>query len=314
MTGNHLARVDDNTPEPVSSTMSELGYQLARLTPDQKHLLTDTIAKNATDDELELFLYQARAKGLDPFSGQIWFVKYDPNKAGTIMTGVHGLTLIAERTGTYAGIAGTWWCGPDGQWSEIWLKTDPPAAAKVTVRKLMVSGNMIDTTAVVMWDEYGKPGRAKDRSGRGTWHTLPATMIAKVARAHALREAFPAEMSGLYTREEMDQAEPVHAQVRELPSPPSPDALVSAEWVTKFAIGCREVDAAMCPDIDVDDFRHAVVYTATEGRVESSKQVRVSETGAIRSWLAAVKEGRAKVSGRVDGPPGLQLYAVDEAS
>lgn len=40
-------------------------------------------------------------------------------------------------------------------------------------------------------------------TNKSTWAGKPATMIQKVAEAHAFRKAFPMVMSGLYTPEEL---------------------------------------------------------------------------------------------------------------
>ena len=162
-------------------------------------LIKQTVAVGATDLELQLFLYTAKRTGLDPLTRQIYAIKRWNSQAGketmTIQTGIDGYRLIADRTNKLAGIA------------DAVFDTEAdahPGKATVTVTK-MIDGVKCEFTASARWSEYVQT--KKDGNPTAMWVKMPYLMLGKCAEALALRKAFPADLSGVYTFEEMSQAD-----------------------------------------------------------------------------------------------------------
>ena len=199
---------------------------ITKLGDEQRALLARTLCQGATTDEMSLFFAICDRTGLDPFARQIYAVKrWDSRARREVMqtqVSIDGARLIAQRSGEYAGQTAVTYCGEDGRWVDVWLSDTPPAAAKVGVYR---KGFVEAVTAIALFREYAQ--RNKEGGLTAMWARMPSVMIAKCAEALALRKCFPSELSGLYTPEEMSQADNPPA-VPALPALPAPQPTEAA--------------------------------------------------------------------------------------
>lgn len=183
-------------------------FELAGFQESQVQLYKDNFAKGASDEELFFFMTVCKQTGLDPVKRQIFLVpRYDKNTKKNIFTpqpSVDGLRLIAEKSGTYEGQSGPFWCGKDGVWKDVWLAKEHPEASKVGVYK---KGCREPIWGIARWDAYVQTYYKDGQTHIGPmWSKMGDTMLAKCAESAALRKACPDATHGLYTKEEMEQA------------------------------------------------------------------------------------------------------------
>ena len=172
----------------------------------QRKALVHMGVENATDADLAIFMHHCKKTGLDPFARQIhmigrntkdqrsqqWVTKF------TIQTGIDGYRLIARRAAGRQGYGyeDPQWCGPDGQWVDVWTSDQSPVAAKVVVVR---DGQRFP--AVARYKAYVQTKR--DGNPNSIWAQRDAEQLEKCAEALALRKAFPQDLSGIYTEDEM---------------------------------------------------------------------------------------------------------------
>jgi len=160
---------------------------------------TNTYMKGATPDELTLFANVCKRTGLSPEMKQIYPVPRWDSKLGknvfSFQTSIDGFRLIAERTGRYA---------PGKQADYAYNDKNEVISATAYVKKCTQDGTWHEVAVTAFYEEYVQ--LTKDGKPTQFWDRMPHVMLAKCAESLALRKAFPAELSGLYTQEEMAQA------------------------------------------------------------------------------------------------------------
>lgn len=246
------------TNGPPTTTLQTIEFSR-----DQIDLIKRTVmTPDVTDEELKLFLYTAKVRGLDPLLRQIYGIKRKGKL--TIQVGIDGFRLIADRTERYAGNDEPVWHGDAGE------KFAAPARASATVWKI-VGQSRVSFTATARWEEY-YPGEGGDGF---MWRKMPFLMLAKCAEAQALRKAFPQQLGGLYVDEEMHQSDV------------EPRPQVAAKVETIGAATLQEMAQKLVELADLTGQPRAKVLAEflALGRVEQLEQLPEEKSVAAMAWL-----------------------------
>jgi len=213
-----MRRKDERVNLALRRRRSEAGVsesltRIPSVTADDLALIKTTIAKDATDAELALFLHDCARQGVHPLDKLIHFTK----RAGkyTPVTGIDFLRIRAAEAGDCVGIDDPVFTGTPATGS---------FEARVTVYRL-VQGQRAAFTATARWTEY-KPDQDF------VWKKMPHVMLGKCAEALALRKGFPKSLHGLYVSEELEQAGNTSPAPFQQSLKPSPAPVVTGSAVS----------------------------------------------------------------------------------
>ena len=175
----------------------QAGEDTITLSPDiiRKSLVSGD--GTVTDQEIAMFLKLCEYQHLNPFLKEVYLIKYGSSPA-TMITGKATFLKRAYNHPKYRG-------------HKTGISTDGLTAwAEVYVDEY--------TTPIkceVDYDEY--VGKKKDGSITKIWRTKPVTMLTKVSKAQAKREANPEDLARLYLSEEFDQeTKPTEKVIKEI--------------------------------------------------------------------------------------------------
>lgn len=270
-------------------------------------LLQTGIGEDVSKAELASFLHECQQRKLDPFTRQIYLIGRYDKRAGRAVyrsqTGIDGFRLIARRSADKAGetieYEETIWYEPDGKTGyEVWPHSEPPFACKVTVLR---NGKRFPVQ--VRYDSYVQA----DRDGRplGLWAKMPDSQLEKCCEAKALRKAFPEELGGIYTEDEMAQADNpqrVAATVeviREEPAPVDTDE----EWLTDAVARAASFTAP-------DEGRRLWRETAAKA---SARQVTAEDARRIQEVIKARMEDLGREQQQAQDPAERAFAEADKA-
>ncbi len=290
------------------------------------------IGEQVSSAELAAFLHLCQRTGLDPFARQIYLIGRWDTKAGREVfrpqTGIDGYRIVAqrtvERTRQSFGYEDSLWCGEDGKWTDVWLSADPPAAAKVTVLR---DGKRFP--AIARWSEYVPLG--KNGNPTGLWVKRHAAQLEKCAESLALRKAFPNDMAGVYTSEEMEQADnPPHVTVtaevvKEEPAQdgddpfyvrPAPEVSTDQEWLTATLKIIPEIRLEACrklwPEV-IGKVRAGTVAKPDGTRVMDLLKARMEALASPQEAAPSEPEAASPVADALD-PADPWALKVEELS
>ena len=196
-------RNEEKKEETMPITLTDAhGNVTASYTSEMVDTIKNTVAKNATDSELIMFLSVANKYDLDPFLGEIYFVKYDAT--AQIMSGRDGYRKIAKREPTFAKCQSMEVCKNDVFETEMIM-------GEVTniVHKFQQNdrGQVVGAYAILKTTDghnyYAYASCREYDAGNKVWKKYTSAMIKKVAETQVYKQF--ADINGIHAEEEMPQ-------------------------------------------------------------------------------------------------------------
>ena len=214
----------------MSNIVKQHEPRLPALQMDEQELmqvLQSSLYPGASPASIKMALGYCKAAGLDPMQKPVHIVPMWDSKAGSmrdvVMPGVGLYRTQAARSGECAGVSEPDF-GPDTTETLGGQSITFPAWCRVTVKRRLPTGEVVEFTAKEFWKEnYAvKGGKAKSIAPNAMWTKRPYGQLAKCAEAQALRKAFP-EVGSQPTADEME-GKTLDMGPAEVVAPPAPPA------------------------------------------------------------------------------------------
>lgn len=172
-------------------------------------VLQGSLYPGAMVGSVKLVINYCKAAGLDPMQKPVHIVPMWDNKAkqmrDVVMPGIGLYRTQAARSGEYAGVSEPEF-GEDVSGNVGGMQITYPKWCRVTVRRLLPNGTVVDFTAKELWlENYATKGK-DSTAPNAMWQRRPYAQLAKCAEAQALRKAFP-EFGAQPTADEMEGRE-----------------------------------------------------------------------------------------------------------
>lgn len=188
---------------------------------ERLELNTETVLRylcpDASVEEALMFLQVCKIKNLNPFSpGEVFLIKYDKTQPASIVVGKYAFTKKADQHPDYRGYqAGIIVLTTDGKIEEregTFYLPRGRNAKEGDVFETLLGGwarvkrvNREDMVVKVALQECIR--YKKDGQPNRSWTEQPAAMVCKNTVVRALRDAFPAELGGLYDQSEIQEVD-----------------------------------------------------------------------------------------------------------
>ena len=177
------------------------GNILATYDEEMVEAVKNTVARDATDSELFMLFQVANGYGLDPFMGEIFFVKTKDGRS-SLMTGRDGYRKIAMREPTYKSHYSDYVCKNDtfkvirkmGKVEDVIHEYEQNDRGG-----LMGAYCILETTDDRVYFFYAEFN--KYNTGQNAWSSYPNDMIVKVAETRVFKSF--ANINGVQAEESM---------------------------------------------------------------------------------------------------------------
>jgi phage recombination protein Bet len=308
---------EKNSLAPVVTGHLSISPEQTKFTPEQKAALRAigiVVDSKDADENFDLahvrqFLHFCQVRRLDPFAKDVYLTrrKGRDGYSYSIQTSIDTYRRKARETRRFRRKVGVFWTGAEDDpkswmidtetrvryrlWDDVWLRAEPPAAAKCVIEYYDEQGDIVQSDAVANWDMF--VGTKKDWNNNGKkipnemWSKGGPHMLAKCAEALALRQAFPATLSGVFIHEEMSHL----------------DSEANAEYMERLARARQEAfERAQAAKTSrggkVDEGGHTMEGTIVGTPADHAPDTDQAGPDEERGWLLDELDEQARILGQ----------------